>query len=91
VSWGELNDTFVLTDGRELPLNSKFTATIARRGDLWLVTAFHVSVNAFDNPIIALAVKKVSIIVGVAGVVVGLIAGIILMRLLRGPKSRSAA
>jgi hypothetical protein len=91
VSWGELNDTFVLTDGRELPLNSKFTATIARRGDLWLVTAFHVSVNAFDNPIIALAVKKVSIIVGVAGVAVGLIAGIILMRLLRGPKSRSAA
>jgi len=91
VSWGELNDTFVLADGRELPLNSKFTATISRRGDQWLVTAFHVSVNAFDNPITALAVKKVSIIVGIAGLVAGLLAGMILMRLLPGPKGRSAA
>ncbi|HWF20041.1 MAG TPA: nuclear transport factor 2 family protein [Verrucomicrobiae bacterium] len=91
VSWGELNDTFVLTDGRELPLNSKFTATIARRGDLWLVTAFHVSVNAFNNPITALTVKRVSIIVGIAGLVAGLLAGMILMRLLRGAKSSNAA
>lgn len=87
VSWGELNDTFVLTDGRELPLNSKFTATIARRGDQWLVAAFHVSVNAFDNPITAVAVKKVLIIAGIAGLVAGLLAGMVLMRLLRGPKS----
>src|SRR6266567_1352504 len=26
VSWGDLNDRFELTDGRELPLNSHFTA-----------------------------------------------------------------
>src|SRR6185369_7724843 len=51
VSWGNMNDNFVLADGRELPLNSHFTATIVRRGDRWLVSAFHVSVNAFDNPV----------------------------------------
>jgi len=91
ISWGNLNDQFFLTDGRELPLNSRFTATIARRSDRWLVTAFHVSVNAFDNPVMSLAVKKVSLIAGIVGLVAGLLGGMIVMRLLRRPKSSGAA
>jgi ketosteroid isomerase-like protein len=91
VSWGNLNDQFVLTDGRVLPLNSRFTATIARRGDRWLVTAFHVSVNAFDNPVMALAVKKVSLFSGIIGLVAGLIGGVLAMCFLRRPKSGGAA
>ena len=87
ISWGNLNDHFVLTDGRELPLNSRFTAAIARRGGQWRVAAFHVSVNAFDNPIMALAVEKVSLIVGIAGLVAGFLGGVIVMRLLRRSKS----
>jgi ketosteroid isomerase-like protein len=83
VSWGNLNDRFVLTDGRELPLNSRFTAAIARRGDRWLVSAFHVSVNAFDNPITALAVKKTLIIAGIGGLVAGFLLGAILFGLRR--------
>ncbi len=86
ISWGNLNDRFVLTDGRELPLNSRFTATIARRSDRWLVTAFHASVNAFDNPVMSLAAKKVSMFAGIAGLVAGLLGGVIAMRLLRRPK-----
>jgi ketosteroid isomerase-like protein len=91
ISWGNLNDNFVLTDGRELALNSHFTATIARRGDHWLVTAFHVSVNAFDNPVMALAVRKVSLFAGIAGVAAGFIGGLIVMLLLRRPKSGGGA
>jgi len=87
VSWGNLNDHFVLTDGRELPLNSQFTATIAKRGDRWLVSSFHVSVNAFDNSIMALAVKKTGIIVGIAGLTVGFLVGFVLVSLIRRPKS----
>jgi len=83
VSWGDLNDHFVLTDGRELPLNSRFTATIARRADGWRVTAFHVSVNAFDNPILKLAVKKVGAISVCSGVVLGILIGVCLMFALR--------
>ena len=48
---GKMNDDFKLTDGTDLPLNSTFTATIARSGDEWVVTAFHTSVNAFENPV----------------------------------------
>ena len=83
VSWGILNDHFVLNDGRDLPLNSRFTATIVRRGNEWKVAAFHVSVNAFDNPIMMLAVKKTALIMGGAGALLGLIIGVLVMRLLR--------
>lgn len=83
VSWGELNDHFQLADGRDLPLNSKFTATIAKRGDRWLVSAFHVSVNAFDNPITQLAVKKTAQVVGVVGVIFGCLLTLVVVRLLR--------
>lgn len=87
VSWGDLNDHFVLTDGRELPLNSHFTATIARRGDRWLVSAFHVSVNAFDNPVMVLAVKKISLLMGIGGLVAGCLVGAVVVGLLRRSKS----
>jgi ketosteroid isomerase-like protein len=86
ISWGELNDNFLLSDGRELPLNSRFTATIAKRGDKWLVSSFHASVNAFENPILMLAVKKIALIGGVGGIVVGIIVGIVAAGLLRRPK-----
>lgn len=75
VSWGNLHDTFVLADGRRLPLNSVFTATIAQRGDRWLVTGFHASVNAFDNAILRRGIRKTAlwttVIVGVIGLAIG--------------------
>ena len=58
VSFGHMNDHFLLTDGSDLPLNSRFTATISRQGDRWLITAFHVSANLFDNPVLGYAAKK---------------------------------
>jgi ketosteroid isomerase-like protein len=82
VSWGNLNDHFVLNDGKDLPLNSHFTATIARRGDRWLVTAFHASVNAFQNPILTFAAKKIGLFSGVAGLLLGVVVGLLLGRLL---------
>ena len=91
IAWGNLNDNFVLTDGRVLPLNSHFTATVVHRGDKWLVAAFHVSVNAFDNPVMSLEVKKVSQLTGLIGLAAGLLVGIILTRLLWRRKSGSAA
>jgi ketosteroid isomerase-like protein len=87
VSWGDLNDHFQLTDGRDLALNSHFTATVAKRGDRWLVSAFHVSVNAFDNPITQLAVKKTALLVGLVGVIAGCLSTLIVVRLLRGSRN----
>jgi hypothetical protein len=84
VSWGSMNDHFKLTDGSDLAMNSRFTATIARRGDVWKVTSFHVSVNAFDNPILGYAAKKAggwSLAIGVlVGLLIGAIAGVLFAR-----------
>jgi ketosteroid isomerase-like protein len=84
VSWGKMNDHFKLTDGRDLAMDSRFTATIARRGEVWKVTSFHVSVNAFDNPITGLAVstamKWVAIIAAAAALVVGFVGGVMIGR-----------
>jgi ketosteroid isomerase-like protein len=83
VSWGKMNDVFHLTDGSQLAFNSLFTATIARRGEQWQVTAFHASVNAFDNAVLHTAVKKVGRIIAIVASVAGVVLGLLLARIFR--------
>jgi ketosteroid isomerase-like protein len=75
ISWGNLHDHFVLTDGSDLPFNSVFTASIAKRGDRWLVTAFHTSVNVFENPVISYAMRKTVLWTGLGAGLVGIVLG----------------
>jgi ketosteroid isomerase-like protein len=89
ISWGNLHDHFILSDGSDLPFNSVFTATVAKRGDRWLVTAFHASVNAFDNPVLSLATRKTALWIGLGAGAGGLILGLILMRFFAGKKTAS--
>jgi len=77
VSWGNLHDEYTLNDGTSFKFDSRFTATIAKRGAEWKVVAFHASVNAFDNPILKLAAKKVGMMAGVGAGVIGLLIGFI--------------
>jgi hypothetical protein len=91
ISWGNLRDHFVLTDGSDLPFNTVFTATIAKHGDRWLVRGFHASVNAFENPVLGLAIKKVAWRVGLGALVLGVVIGLILARTFRRPSSKPAA
>jgi ketosteroid isomerase-like protein len=85
ISWGSLNDHFVLTDGRSLSLGSRFTITTAKRGDRWLLTSYHASVNAFDNAVLTMAVKKTGLWVGIGGAVLGLLIGYVVARARRHP------
>jgi len=80
VSWGNLHDHFVLNSGKDLPFNSVFTATIAKRGDRWLVTAFHASINAFSNPVLRLAARETALWIGLGAGVVGLVVGFLVGR-----------
>jgi ketosteroid isomerase-like protein len=81
ISWGNLRDHFVLTDGADLPFNTVFTATIAKRGDRWLVRGFHASVNAFENPVLGLAIKKTAVRVAAVTLVLGFLTGFLIARL----------
>jgi ketosteroid isomerase-like protein len=89
VSWGNLHDHYALKDGSEFSFDSRFTATIARRGEAWKVTSFHASVNAFDNPILKIAEKKVGMWSGIIGGLVGLVAGVVIARLFGRPKAKT--
>ena len=91
ISWGNLHDHFVLTDGSNLPFNTVFTATIAKRGDRWLVRGFHASVNAFDNPVLRLAITKTVWRVGLATLALGVLIGYILTRMFRRRTAALAA
>jgi ketosteroid isomerase-like protein len=77
LSFGHMNDHFLLTDGSDLPLNSRFTAAISRQGDRWLITAFHLSANLFDNPVLGYAAKKGATYGAIAGAVGGLVIGVL--------------
>ena len=90
VSWGNLHDDYVLNDGSTFKFDSRFTATIARRGEAWKVTSFHASVSAFDNPILRIAAKKVGVWAGLIGAILGIALGLI-VGLLINRRSRKPA
>ena len=78
VARGTLADHFVLTDGSDFTLNSKWTATVVKLEDGWKVASFHVSANIFDNPILAYTqgwLVKVGLVAGLIGLIVGLVVG----------------
>jgi uncharacterized protein (TIGR02246 family) len=68
VSRGAMNDHYKLTDGSEFDMHSRWSATLVKDGDKWLIANFHASVGAFDNPLLRMIVGKASLLAGVAGV-----------------------
>jgi ketosteroid isomerase-like protein len=53
VACGNLADQFDLTSGSQLNMDSKWTATVVKQGDRWVVASFHVSASVFDNPVLS--------------------------------------
>jgi ketosteroid isomerase-like protein len=84
LSYGYMNDRYVLNDGRSFDLNSRFTVTVFRSPDGpkdtdgWTIRSFHSSADAFDNPIISMVAKGVFWRAGIGGIVLGSVLGLIL-------------
>jgi uncharacterized protein (TIGR02246 family) len=68
VAVGGSKDHYVLTDGRQLDIAGRWTATLVNRDGRWLVAAFHYSTNVFDNPV--LETQRKYLLLGGAGVAV---------------------
>ena len=78
IATGSSKDHYELTDGKTFDINGRWTCTMIRSGDRWVIAAFHYSANVFDNPILGeykAAITKVGAGAGVAALVIGLIAG----------------
>ena len=77
VSRGQFNDEYTLARprGQQVHLGSLWTATLIKSNDRWLITSFHLSANAFDNPVISLYLRLQRTVAGAVGAGAGLIVG----------------
>ena len=84
LSYGYMNDQYVLTDGKSFGLNSRFTVTVFKTPDGppetggWMIRSFHSSTDAFDNPILTMVAQRVFFIAGGVGLLVGALLGLLL-------------
>jgi uncharacterized protein (TIGR02246 family) len=79
VAQGSSADHYVLTDGTDITVHGRWTCTLVKEGDRWLIAAFHYSTNVFDNPVLD-KVKSAALFYGGIAVVAMLLAGIVVGR-----------
>jgi ketosteroid isomerase-like protein len=74
ISFGSAVQSYKLTDGLKLDAKTRWTATLVKDHDHWLVASLHASANLFDNPLLAMA-KRTAYWAGGVCLVLGLIVG----------------
>ncbi|MGZ5433052.1 MAG: SgcJ/EcaC family oxidoreductase [Thermoanaerobaculia bacterium] len=82
VALGSSKDHYELTNGDTFDIDGRWTCTMVRNGDRWVIAAFHYSANVFDNPVVD-RYRKAMWMVGIAAAAVALIVGLLLGRLLK--------
>jgi hypothetical protein len=76
VASGDMRDQYALARGVDVGLKSRWTATLVKENEKWLLLGFSASTNAFDNEVISLYLRNTTYVcVGIAAVA-GLIFGI---------------
>lgn len=85
IARGSSKDHYVLTDGTDIVIDSRWTCTLVREGDRWLIAAFHYSTNVFDNPLLSKLKYYGAIFISVA-TLAALLAGFVIGRT-RRPKA----
>ncbi|HEX6100074.1 MAG TPA: nuclear transport factor 2 family protein [Thermoanaerobaculia bacterium] len=81
IALGSSKDHYELTNGDTFDIQGRWTCTMVRNGDRWVIAAFHYSANVFENPIVD-RYRKAMWTVGIGAAAVALILGLILGRLL---------
>lgn len=90
IAVGSTDDEFKLRSGMEFSLQSRWTASMVKEDGKWLVNAFHVSADVFDNGVSRLMLWWRSLWVGVIAAGIGALCGALIMsRFRRSPSSPS--
>lgn len=74
IAYGSSRDHYELTDGSTFDIEGRWTSTMVRKGDRWVIAAFHYSANVFENPITA-RMKSLIWQIGLACGLLGLLLG----------------
>jgi len=69
ISWGSSLGKYKLVGGAEYEINSRWTSTLVRENDRWLIASFHISANLFDNPVLSAVSKTLYWIIGIAALI----------------------
>jgi uncharacterized protein (TIGR02246 family) len=77
VAFGHSRDQFVLTDGRDFVVNTRWTATLVKKGDQWKLAGFHASTDMFDNPVLHIAIRRTALWTGGIAALVGVLLGVV--------------
>ncbi len=82
VALGSSKDHYELTNGDTFDIDGRWTCTMVRNGDRWVIAAFHYSADVFRNPIVD-RYRKAVWTVGIGAAAIALILGLLLARLFR--------
>lgn len=75
VALGSSKDHYELTDGDTFDINGRWTCTMVRSGDRWVIAAFHYSADVFENPIVD-RYRKAMWMAGIGAALVALVLGL---------------
>ena len=78
LAFGDLEALYVLRNGIELPVGTRWTCALVRQDGRFKIAAFQASPNVFDNPILLQKTRAASFRGAGIGAVVGLLVGLIL-------------
>jgi ketosteroid isomerase-like protein len=80
LAFGDSDAVYVMSNGKELPVHTRWTCALVRDEGRWKIAAFHASPNAFDNPILDQNRKIAALTAGGIAAVAGLLLGFLLGR-----------
>jgi ketosteroid isomerase-like protein len=86
VAYGSSNDHYELTNGDQFDIRGRWSCTMVRNGERWVVASFHYSTNVFENPILD-RYRSMYVPIGAAAAVVGLLLGWLIGRMMSRRKS----
>ena len=84
VAFGSSIDHYRLVNGSEFDLKTRWSVTIVKEGDKWLIACLHVSSNLFENPVLA-TVSRMAMWLAIGAGFVCLVAGLFIGRLRSRP------
>ncbi|MFL6193063.1 MAG: YybH family protein [Thermoanaerobaculia bacterium] len=78
LAFGDSDAVYVMNNGTELPIRTRWTCALVRQGGKFKIAAFQASPDAFDNPILTGKSRLAALKGGGIGLVAGLLLGLLL-------------